>query len=48
VLLRKQGRQACPVEPDYGGVPIPNRFVVGYGLDYDGRHRQLPYIAAID
>jgi len=48
VLLRKEGRPNGPIEPDYGGVPIPDRFVVGYGLDYDGRHRQLPYIAAID
>ena len=48
VLLRKRGRQTVALEPDYGGVEIPNRFVVGYGLDYDGWYRHLPYIAAMD
>src|ERR1051326_1888815 len=35
VLLRKQGRQTIPVEPDYCGFTIPNAFVVGYGLDFN-------------
>jgi hypoxanthine phosphoribosyltransferase len=48
VLLRKLGRQTAPLTPDYCGLDIPNRFVVGYGLDHDGRYRYLPHIAAID
>jgi hypoxanthine phosphoribosyltransferase len=47
VLLRKQGRQAVPFEPEYCGFVIPNVFVVGYGLDYDDEYRHLPYIAAL-
>jgi hypoxanthine phosphoribosyltransferase len=47
VLLRKQGRQQVPLEPDYCGFIIPNRFVVGYGLDYNDEYRHLPYIAVI-
>lgn len=47
VLLRKQGRQIVPFEPDYCGFEIPNEFVVGYGLDYDDDYRQLPYIGIL-
>ncbi len=47
VLLRKIGRQEVPFEPDFVGFTIPNRFVVGYGLDYNGYYRHLPYIAAM-
>lgn len=47
VLLRKQGRQIVPVEPDYCGFQIPNAFVVGYGLDYNDEYRNLPYIAVL-
>jgi hypoxanthine phosphoribosyltransferase len=47
VLLRKQGRQEVPLEPDYCGFDIPNVFVVGYGLDYDDEHRHLPYVAIL-
>jgi hypoxanthine phosphoribosyltransferase len=48
VLLRKQGRQQVPFEPDYVGFDIPDAFVVGYGLDYNDEHRHLPYIAVFD
>lgn len=48
VLLRKIGRQQVPVEPDYIGFDIPDRFVVGYGLDYNDEYRHLPYIAQLD
>jgi hypoxanthine phosphoribosyltransferase len=47
VLLRKQGRQIVPFEPDYCGFTIPDTFVVGYGLDYDDEFRHLPYIAVL-
>ena len=45
VLLRKKGRQEVSVEPDYVGFEIPDRFVVGYGLDYNDEYRHLPYLA---
>jgi hypoxanthine phosphoribosyltransferase len=48
VLLRKQGRQKVPLDPDYCGFEIPNRFVVGYGLDYNDEYRQLPYVACLE
>lgn len=48
VLLRKIGRQQVHLEPDYCGFPIPDAFVVGYGLDYDDDYRHLPYIAVLD
>lgn len=47
VLLRKEGRQTIPVEPDYVGFAIPDAFVVGYGLDYNDEYRQLPYVAIL-
>jgi hypoxanthine phosphoribosyltransferase len=47
VLLRKQGRQKVPIEPDYCGFDIPDAFVVGYGLDFNDEYRQLPYIAVL-
>jgi len=47
VLLRKEGRQQVPFEPDYCGFEIPNAFVVGYGLDYNDEYRNLPYIAVL-
>ena len=47
VLLRKQGRQLVPLEPDYCGFEIPDGFVVGYGLDYNDEYRNLPYIGVL-
>ena len=47
VLLRKDGRQQFPLEPDYCGFTIPDAFVVGYGLDYNDDYRHLPYIAVL-
>lgn len=47
VLLRKLGRQQVPLQPDYCGFDIPDAFVVGYGLDFNDEHRQLPYIAIL-
>jgi len=48
VLLRKAGRAEVAMQPDFVGFDIPDEFVVGYGLDFDGAFRQLPYLAALD
>ena len=48
VLLQKQGRQLVALRPNHVGFEIPDRFVVGYGLDYDDLYRNLPYIAALE
>ena len=48
VLLRKKDRQELLREPDYVVFDIPDEVVVGYGLDYRGMYRHLPYIAALD
>ena len=47
VLLRKRKQRACVVEADYTGFDIDDEFVVGYGLDYNGRYRNLPYIGVL-
>ena len=47
VLLRKVGLQQVHVEPDYCGFDIPDRFVVGYGLDFNDEYRHLPYVAVL-
>lgn len=47
VLLRKRKQRACAVEADYVGFDIDDEFVVGYGLDYQGRYRNLPYIGVL-
>ncbi|UCE78151.1 MAG: hypoxanthine phosphoribosyltransferase [Nitrospiraceae bacterium] len=44
-LLDKKERRQVDVPLDYVGFEIPNEFVVGYGLDYDNRFRNLPYIS---
>ncbi len=44
VLLDKPERRKVEVSVDYRGFEIPDEFVVGYGLDYDGRWRNLPQI----
>jgi len=46
VLLDKKERRIADVPVDYTGFNIPNQFVVGYGLDYENKYRNLPYIAA--
>jgi hypoxanthine phosphoribosyltransferase len=44
-FLDKKERREVDVPIDYVGFTIPNEFVVGYGLDYDNRFRNLPYIS---
>ncbi len=46
-LLDKHERREKDVPIDYCGFRIPDAFVVGYGLDYAERYRNLPYIAVI-
>lgn len=46
-LLDKPSRRKVDITPDYNGFTIPDRFVVGYGLDYSERYRQLPMIAVL-
>ncbi len=47
VLLRKVGRQEVPFEPDFVAFTIPDKFVVGYGLDYYDEYRHLPYVGVL-
>jgi len=47
-LLHKPARTRVDVPIDYLGFTIPDRFVVGYGLDFDGRYRNLPYVAVLN
>jgi hypoxanthine phosphoribosyltransferase len=46
-LLDKEERREVPVQLDFVGFRIPDAFVVGYGLDHAGRHRNLPYIGVL-
>ncbi|MFH1230256.1 MAG: hypoxanthine phosphoribosyltransferase [Planctomycetota bacterium] len=43
-LLNKPSRRIIPIKIDYCGFTIPNKFVVGYGIDYKEQYRQLHYI----
>ena len=47
VLLDKQGRREVPFEADFVGFKIPDKFVVGYGLDFAERYRNLPCIGVL-
>ena len=47
-LLDKPERRVTDVHVDYTGFQIPDEFVVGYGLDYDQRYRNLPYIGVVE
>lgn len=46
-LLSKQGKQRVPIDCKYTGFDIPDEFVIGYGLDYAERYRNLPYIGVL-
>lgn len=47
-LLSKSDRRTVDVKVDYIGFQIPNKYVVGYGLDYQQKYRNLPYLAVLD
>jgi len=47
-LLDKPDRRVVPVHVDYTCFTIPDEFVVGYGLDYDQKYRNLPYIGVVE
>jgi len=47
-LLSKPERRTIDVPLDYIGFKIPNKYVVGYGLDYQQKYRNLPYLAVLD
>lgn len=47
-LLSKPDRRLVDVDIDYLGFEIPNKFVLGYGLDYDEYYRNLPFIAYVE
>ena len=47
-LLDKPDRREVPVHVDYTGFEIPDKFVVGYGLDYAQKYRNLPYIGEVE
>jgi hypoxanthine phosphoribosyltransferase len=47
-LLDKPARRQVPVTIDYLGLTVSDRFVVGYGIDFDQKYRQLPAIYALE
>ncbi|NTU89522.1 MAG: hypoxanthine phosphoribosyltransferase [Actinobacteria bacterium] len=47
-LLIKEGVQQVNIDCKYPGLVVPNEFVVGYGLDYGERYRNLPYVGILD
>jgi hypoxanthine phosphoribosyltransferase len=46
-LLDKPDRREVDVEADYVGFKVPNEFIVGYGLDFDGLYRNLPFVGIL-
>lgn len=46
-LLDKPERRRVPITPDYVGTQVPDKFIVGYGLDYAEKYRNLPYIGVL-
>jgi hypoxanthine phosphoribosyltransferase len=48
VLLQKEGCCEVAIKPDFVGFTVPDQFIVGYGLDYHDRYRNLPYVAALE
>jgi hypoxanthine phosphoribosyltransferase len=48
VLLDKPVRRAVPLAADYVGFQVPDRWIVGYGLDHNGLYRNLPYVTFVE
>ncbi len=46
-LLDKPERRKAPIKVDYKGFDIPDEFIVGYGIDYAEKYRNLPYVASL-
>lgn len=46
-LLDKPDRRVCEIKAEYTGFEIPNEFVVGYGLDYNQKYRNLPFVGVL-
>lgn len=46
-LIVKEGKQSVPIKPKYVGFTVPSMFVVGYGLDFAQRYRNLPFIGTL-
>jgi len=46
-ILNKPSRREAPIDADYIGFDIPDEFVVGYGLDYNEKYRNLPYVGVL-
>lgn len=47
-LLDKPERREADIRADYTGFEVENKFIVGYGLDYDQKYRNLPYITCLE
>ena len=47
-LLDKPSRHMTDIKPDYVGAVVPDVFIIGYGLDYDQKYRNMPYEAEMD
>lgn len=47
-LLDKKIKREVDINPDYHAFEVDNKFLVGYGLDYDGYYRNLPYIGYVE
>ena len=46
-FLDKQANRKADIEADYVGKQIPDEFVIGYGLDYDEKYRNLPFVGVL-
>ena len=46
-ILDKPSRRKANIQPDYEDFQVPDEFVVGYGLDYDEKYRNLPYVGVL-
>lgn len=47
-MLDKPSRRTCDIKPKYVGFTIPDKFIIGYGLDYNELYRNIPYVGVIN